>query len=43
LSLHYLFPAVLALSAMFDHITIKEPRKRECDQRWSIIIQYELL
>jgi len=32
-TLNYLFPGVLALSAMFDHITIKEPRKRESDQK----------
>jgi len=42
LSLHYLFPAVLALCVMFDHITINEPRKRECDQKWSIIIHNDL-
>jgi len=39
LSLYYLFRAVLALSVRFDHITIKEPRKRESDQKWSIVIQ----
>jgi len=39
LSLNYVFPGVLALSVMFDHITIKEPRKRESDQKWSIAIQ----
>jgi len=32
LSLRYHFPAVLALSVMFDHITIKEPRKHDSDQ-----------
>jgi len=39
LSLHYLFRAALALSVMIDHITIKEPRKPESDQKWSIVIQ----
>jgi len=39
MSLHYLFPAVLALSVMFDHITIKEPHKHDSDQKWSIVIQ----
>jgi len=39
LSLHYLFPTVLALSVMFDHITIKEQRKHDSDQKWSIVIQ----
>jgi len=43
LSLHYLYWAVLALSVMFDYITIQEPRKRESVQKSSIIIQYEPL
>jgi len=42
LSLHYFFRAVLELSVMFDHITIKEPRKREGDQKWSIILQNDI-
>jgi len=41
-SLHYLFWAVLPLYVKFDHITINEPRKRECDQKWSIIIRNDL-
>jgi len=36
------FLTVLALYVMFDHITINEPRKRKCDQKWSIIIQNDL-
>jgi len=43
LYLYYLLWAVLPLSVMFDHITFKEPRKRESGQKWSIIIQYEPL
>jgi len=43
LSLHNLFWAVLWFSALFDHISIKETRKRESGQKWSIIIQYVLL
>jgi len=42
-SLYYIFCAVLALSVMFDHISIKETRKRESGQKYSIIIQYEPL
>jgi len=42
LSLIYLFPAVVALSVMFDHITFNEPRKRECEQKWSIMIHNDL-
>jgi len=42
LTLHYLFWALLALYVMFDRITINEPRKRECDQKWTIIIQNDL-
>jgi len=43
LSLYYLFCEVLWYSVMFDHISIKETRKRESGQKWSIIIQYEPL
>jgi len=43
LSLYNLFWAVLGLSALFDHISIKETRKRESGQKRSIIIQYETL
>jgi len=43
LYLHYLFQAVFALSVMFDHIKIKEPRKHDSDQKWSLIIRYESL
>jgi len=42
LSLHYLLWAVLARYVMFHHITFNEPRKRECDQKSSIIIQNDL-
>jgi len=42
LSLHYLFWTVLALYVIFDHVTINEPRKRECDQKWSIMIHNDL-
>jgi len=42
LTLHYLFWAVLALYVMFDRITINEPRKCECDKKWTIIIQNDL-
>jgi len=27
---------------MFDHITVKEPRKRESDQKWSIMMHNDL-
>jgi len=43
LSLYYLFWAILALSVKFHHITIKVPGKRESGQKWSIVIQYDLL
>jgi len=43
LSLHNLFWEVLWFSVVFDHILIKETRKRECGQQWFIIIQYVLL
>jgi len=43
LSLYYLFWAVLALSVMFDHISINETRQRESSQKYSIVIQYEPL
>jgi len=43
LSLHNHCWAVLGLSVMFDHISVKETLKRECDQKWSIIQQYEPL
>jgi len=39
LSLYNLLWAVLGLSVLFDHISIKVTRKRESGQQWSIIIQ----
>jgi len=43
LSLHNHFLAVLGLSVMHDHISIKETLKRESGKKWSIIKQYEPL
>jgi len=42
-SLHNHFWVVLGLSAMFDHISIKESLMRERGQKWFIIKQYEPL
>jgi len=43
LSLHNHVWAILGLSVMFEHISIKETVKRESGQKWSIIKQYEPL